>query len=225
MQTLGTIENPQIIHFGAYDNRFLRQMAKKYQHTAEEEELIDRLIDTSLNLVSCIYGKIYFPTYSNSLKEIGRYLGFEWTWPQSSGAAAVLLRRRWELVGDAETKRELLTYNMEDCRAAETVTKALVRICEGGGADGASGLDAVDVSSLEVGFRRTFGKFASALPEFEKINSAAYWDYQIQSVCANEQINPSKRRKVPEEEQGVAVEKEVKVDDRPNSAPNVIQEN
>ena len=90
----------------------------------------------------------------------------------------MLLRRRWELIGDVETKRELLTYNMEDCRAAETVTKALVRICEGGGANGASGLDTVDVSSLEVGFQRTFGKFASALPEFEKINSAAYWDYQ-----------------------------------------------
>jgi hypothetical protein len=29
-----------------------------------------------------IYGKIYFPTFSNSLKEVGRYLGFQWTWPR-----------------------------------------------------------------------------------------------------------------------------------------------
>jgi predicted RecB family nuclease len=220
LQTLGTIENPQIIHYGAYDIRFLRQMSKKYQQTAEEEEFIDHLVDTSLNLVNCIYGKIYFPTYSNSLKEIGRYLGFEWTWPQASGGAAVLLRRQWELVGDAETKRELLTYNMEDCRAAETVTKALVRICDGGGAEGAPGLDAVDVSSLEVGFRHTFGKFASVLPEFEKINSAAYWDYQRSKVYVR--TNKTIRRSVKKSEKTskhVAVEKEVRVDDRPEFCP------
>ena len=55
-----------------------------------------------------------------------------------------------------------------------------MRICGGG----ASGLDAVDVGSLEVGFQRTFGKFDSALPEFAKINNAAYWDYQRSKVYA-----------------------------------------
>jgi hypothetical protein len=69
---------------------------------------------------------------------------------------------------------------MDDCRAAATVAEALVRICDGG----LSGLDAVDVGSLEVGFQRTFGKFDSALPEFAKINNAAYWDYQRSKVYA-----------------------------------------
>src|SRR4051812_7280770 len=102
---------------------------------------------------------------------------------------------------------------MEDCRAAETVTKALVRICDGGGAEGAPGLDAVDVSSLEVGFRHTFGKFASVLPEFEKINSAAYWDYQRSKVYVR--TNKTIRRSVKKSEKTskhVAVEKEVRVD-------------
>jgi hypothetical protein len=43
-------------------------------------------------------------------------------------------------------------------------------------------LETVNIGSLEVGFQRTFGKFASALPEFEKINAAAYWDYQRTKV-------------------------------------------
>ena len=106
--------------------------------------------------------------------------GFEWTWPRASGAAAPLLRRAWELGADDGLKRELIGYNMDDCRAAATVADALVRICDGG----ASGLDAVDVGSLEVGFQRTFGKFDSALPEFAKINNAAYWDYQRSKVYA-----------------------------------------
>ena len=143
-------------------------------------EFVDRLIGTSVNLVGCIYGKIYFPTFSNSLKEVGRYLGFEWNWPQASGAAAPSLRRAWELGADDGLKRELIGYNMDDCRAAAKVADALVRIC----GSGASDLDAVDVGSLEVGFQRTFGKFDSALPEFAKINNAAYWDYQRSKVYA-----------------------------------------
>ena len=76
---------------------------------------------------------------------------------------------------------------MDDCRAAATVAEALVRICGGG----PSGLDAVDVGSLEVGFQHTWGKFDCALPEFAKINDAAYWDYQRDKIYIRS--NPSLR--------------------------------
>jgi hypothetical protein len=66
---------------------------------------------------------------------------------------------------------------MDDCRAAAKVADALVCIC-----NGAPGLDVLDVGSLEVGFQRTFGKFDGAVPEFAKINDAAYWDYQRSKV-------------------------------------------
>jgi hypothetical protein len=36
----------------------------------------------------------------NSLKEIARWLGFDWTWLQASGTAAMFLRRCWELTFD-----------------------------------------------------------------------------------------------------------------------------
>jgi hypothetical protein len=35
---------------------------------------VGRLIDTSVNLLAVIYGRIYFPTYSNGLKDIARLL-------------------------------------------------------------------------------------------------------------------------------------------------------
>jgi RNase_H superfamily len=107
------------------------------------------------------------------------YLGFEWTWPRASGTAAPLLRRAWELSADDRLKRELIEYNMEDCRAAAKVKDTLLLICGGG-----SERDAVDIGSLEVDFQRNYGKFDSALPEFTKINDAAYWDYQRSKVYA-----------------------------------------
>ena len=181
LRELKAIGDTQIVSYGAYETRFLRQMKARYiEEGAPDAEFVDRLIETSVNLVGCIYGRIYFPTYSNRLKEIGRYLGFEWGWPRASGAATLLLRRAWELGADDELKCELIAYNMDDCRAAATVADALMRICAGS----ASGLKSIEVGSLEVGFQRTFGKFDSAMPEFGRINSAAYWDYQRSKVYA-----------------------------------------
>ena len=216
LRTLKAIGNAQIVSYGAYETRFLKQMRKRYVVAPDDVEFVDRLIDTSVNLVGRIYGKIYFPTFSNSLKEVGRYLGFEWTWPRASGAAAPLLRRAWELGADAGLKRELIDYNLDDCRASATVADALMRICSGG----ASGFDAVDVGSLEVGFQRPFGKFDCALPEFAKINSAAYWDYQRSKVYAR--TDKAIRRTVRKSQgrsKSATVEQEVTVGDVPETCP------
>ena len=107
--------------------RAICQAYERYPPSAEDAEFVDRLIDRSLNLLAVVYGRIYFPTYSNGLKDIARMLGFEWTWPQASGTAAMLLRRCWELTSDDELRRKLITYNIEDCRAAGLVTDALTR--------------------------------------------------------------------------------------------------
>ena len=55
--------------------------------------------------------------------------------------------------------------------------QTVAQICQG-----ASPLNIVDVRSLEVGFQHPIGKFDGALPEFEKINAAAYWNYQRTKV-------------------------------------------
>ena len=183
----------QIVSYGAYETRYLKQMRERYILMPEDVEFVDRLIETLINLVGRIYGKVYFPTFSNSLKEVGRYLGFEWAWRGASGAATPLLRRAWELSADDGLKGVLIGYNMDDCRATATVADALVRICAGG----ASGLNAVDVGSLDVGFQHAWGKLDCALPEFEKINNAAYWDYQRDKIYIRS--NPSLR--------GVAISK------------------
>src|SRR5215468_5877354 len=50
-------------------------------------------------------------TNSNSLKEIGRYLGIDWAWLEASGSAAPLMRRTWELGGNERFKQDLIAYN------------------------------------------------------------------------------------------------------------------
>lgn len=146
-----------------------------------------------------MHGRVHFPTHSNSLKEIGRYVGFSWTWSQASGAASALLRRAWEVSGGEEMKHQLINYNIEDCRATEVVAEPLIHICEGKNANSPLRLEAINVNSLEVGFKHTFGKFSGVLPESSKINSAAYWDYQRSKVYVrtNKEIRHAIRKSSP----------------------------
>src|SRR6202035_213553 len=90
---------------------------------------------------------------------------------------------------------------------------------------GASDFDAVDVSSLEVSFQRTFGKLECALPEFKKINDAAYWDYQRSKVYAR--TDKTIRRSVREakdKSKNIAVQKEVTIGDVPSACPSCNSE-
>jgi hypothetical protein len=210
------IDNPRIVHYGAYENRFLKHMRERWKPVAEDAELLDRLIDESVNLLSTIHAQIYFPSYSNSLKDIAQWLGFEWTWPQASGTASMLLRRCWEVTFDDTLKRELIAYNIEDCRAAAVVAEAIARICGTNKADSGKRLDLVNDDSLEVGFQRTFGKFPSALPEFERINAAAYWDYQRSKVYVRS--SETVRRSIGTSATAakkLTVEKEIALEDKP----------
>ena len=214
---LQEIDNPRIVHYGAYEKRFLRRMMERWKTTAEEADFINRIGDGSINLLASIYGKIYFPTYSNSLKEIGRWLGFEWSWPQASGQAATLLRRLWELSPGDTLRDRLIRYNMEDCRAIALIGGTIAQICD---RDSGHKWTVVNTSELEVGFQRTFGKFPSALPDFEKINAAAYWDYQQSKVYVRaNKVGRRRTERTTKPLNAIVVEKEINIEEGPESCP------
>jgi predicted RecB family nuclease len=54
-------------------------MKARHSDASMNSDLIDHLISSSLNLLSFTYAQIYFPTFSNTLKDVARFLGFEWS--------------------------------------------------------------------------------------------------------------------------------------------------
>ena len=192
VERLSFIDHPRIVHYGNYEKRFLKRMNECYPEIAPFPGYIDDLLSRSQNLVASIYGTIYFPTYTNGLKEIAEYLGFRWTDKDILGSLAPFWRVYWELTSDDRIKTKLIRYNLDDCKATEAVDVAIQRIF-GGGNSGTSNnsMDYVDVTSLEVPYQRTFGKFAGVIPEFQKINEAAYWDYQRDRIFLRNKVTPS----------------------------------
>jgi predicted RecB family nuclease len=70
-----------------------------------------------VNVLSEIFGQVYFPTQSNGLKEIASWLGFAWTPDAPIGANSVAVRHEWEQSRLSTVKDRLVAYNLEDCLA------------------------------------------------------------------------------------------------------------
>jgi predicted RecB family nuclease len=88
---LSKITNPHLIHYGNYETTFLKRMCERYGRPPAGSQAATA-VDHATNLLSFIYAQIYFPTYSNGLKEITGYLGFRWSGSLTSGLETIVWR-------------------------------------------------------------------------------------------------------------------------------------
>ena len=92
---LAEIEKPVLIHYGSFESTFLKRMSERYDGPHDGFGAV-RALGAPINLLPVIFGQIYFPTYSNRLKEIAGWLGFEWSEQEASGLQAIIWRQEWE---------------------------------------------------------------------------------------------------------------------------------
>jgi len=185
LQTLGRLESPQLIHYGSFEAMYLKRMIERYGIGDESRAFLHQLIANSVNVLSLIYGSIYFPTYSNGLKEISKYLGFTWSENTASGLQSLMWRSQWESSRDDGIREKLTTYNSEDCEALERVANTIVRLSDRSTPDKplrSRDDSVVNVDSMQRQYPQRFGEIDFAIPELAAINKAAYWDYQRSKV-------------------------------------------
>jgi predicted RecB family nuclease len=192
---LKLLQNPRVFHYGNYETVFLKRMRERYLDQSGGEGFIDQLIVSSVNLLSLIYAQVYFPTYSNGLKDVARRLGFEWSESEASGRQALIWRSQWETTRDSTLKRRLILYNQEDCQAVQRVTEAIANICSERPSTATAAIS-VNVSALERDPALRFGPLQYVGPDFKVINEAAYWDYQRNKVYVrtNDRLKRLSRR-------------------------------
>jgi len=192
LDVLSAIPDPRLVHFGSYETVFLKRMRERHG-APRDSSAAATAIEHAVNLLSFVFAHIYFPTFSNGLKEIAGYLGFRWSsWP-ASGLEAIVSRHRWEASRDSEEKQALFDYNRKDCEALELVANRIVGLLhEAPANDRLSQDDLILASEMkqESRFPFRFGRNAFALPELETINKAAYWDYQRQRVYVKSRHKP-----------------------------------
>ena len=181
---LSRIDNPVLVHYGSFETIFLKRMFERYGEPSEESVAF-KAAKSSVNLVSVLFGQVYFPTYSNGLKEIGAWLGCKWSSKYASGAQSIVWRSNWELSSDTSVKQTLVTYNLEDCHALSVLTETMIMICNPDSRPGTAGVTAssavahADEATTREGLWR---RFSSPIADFEIVNKAARWDYQRDRV-------------------------------------------
>jgi predicted RecB family nuclease len=186
-----------VYHYGRYESRFLDRM-KRSASSEEEAAAVGRIQARSCNVLAAIYSHVYFPTWSNGLKDVGTSLGAKWSAAGASGVQSMAWRLAWELNRDEAIKQLLLTYNREDCLALRRVTEFVLSVC--GDRASTPGPDGPAVASVQdlpqTGWFR-FGKTQFFCPELAHINKCAYSNYQREKVYlrTSPAVRKSLRRK------------------------------
>lgn len=174
-----------IFCYGNYERTFITKMKK----IVKRKKPVDKILNNLVNILSLIYAHIYFPTYSNSLKDISRYLGFSWTDPNASGIQSVVWRMQWESTLNDDLKQKLIIYNIEDCLALKKVTELIqIIIFQSNSGDVAKNEDKArpDITILQdvekLSDFSKWGRVTFVHKDYEYINKCAYFDYQRERV-------------------------------------------
>ena len=166
-----------VYHYGSYETDFLEFLKKRIPQRKDE---IDTILKRMQNILSLLYSHIYFPTYSNGLKEIGQFIGAKWSEEAASGIESIFWRKSWQLSRDRDLRQKLITYNKEDCDALLRLKNVVSAIVEN---RTDAGLEVCDVKDLHRKQRAVFAN-DSLFPEIRFLNACAYFDYQQEKVSS-----------------------------------------
>lgn len=184
LNILSGVDHPVLMHYGSFETVFLKRMWDRYGGPPEHSAAA-KAIASSTNLLSVIYARIYFPVHSNGLKEIARYLGFEWTDPSASGLQSIAWRSQWEVSRDPPLREKLIAYNADDCEALSLVARTIERLLAPEIATDKTSApypEIVHAEALGKNLTSKWRAFKSPLVDLEHINEAAYWNYQRDRV-------------------------------------------
>lgn len=154
-----------IYHYGSYEPKALLRMGQA--SGVDVDAIITRLV----NVNTFIFGKVYFPARSNTLKDLGRYFVATWSSPEASGLQSVVWRMKWQASRDAKLKEEILGYNIEDCNALAILVSELQKI-------GQSSTARPDVDFADAPKRNATPSGQKIHDSLEDILKSAHADYR-----------------------------------------------
>jgi len=171
-----------LFHYGSYEARAFRRLHERYPMAST---IAQSVIASACNVLSLVRTNLYFPTYSNGLKDIAGYLGYKWSEPIASGVQSLVWRNDWDETHADSAREKLITYNADDCDALLLVVRSIRVICHGRSADTEiSSLPVQQTSEIRPDQPYRFGPHTYAIPELGRVTRCAYFDYQRERIYA-----------------------------------------
>jgi predicted RecB family nuclease len=190
-----------VYHFGNYEMKALKRLRSLIPD--ELQQTLTEIQRRAVNVLSVIHSHVYFPTLSNTLKNIAGYLGVHWTDEGASGVQSIVWRKQWELTHNTSLQDRLIRYNIEDCVALRSITEVIISVeksvSQEGAAENTKRPDIVNTSELQrsIGRSHRFCTISFVFPELDFVNKCAYFDYQREKVFvrSNNELRRISRRK------------------------------
>ncbi len=179
-----SVEKPVLIHYGSYETTFSKRMSERHG-SPQTESVASKAIASALNLVSVMFARIYFPTYSNGLKEIARYLGFEWSESNPSGPQAICWRSNWEQCRASTARENLITYNEQDCKALDVLAAQLATM----GQESATQLDVDHIDKAKTPVTERGKELSRSLC---RVLKSAHEGYETRKISLHSEIGKAK---------------------------------
>ena len=169
-----------VFYFGRYESKVFKRLLKLNPST----EIENLILNKSINVLNLIYSNIYFPTYSNELKEIGNYLGCSWSASNSSGIQSIVWRKKWERSKDTKLKDTLIKYNYEDCVALKKITDFIYSIFDDTGDSSNKKLEKISlVEEMKSHYEQpNYARLDYVSKDIEVITKCAYFEYQRNKI-------------------------------------------
>ena len=122
---LGTQQDFVIYHWGHYEPSHLTKLLDRHDFS---ESVRDRILDSLQDLYRIATRAFVFPTYRNGVKDIARFLGFQWRHADVDAKESMALYHCYVQDPDAhgEDIAKILDYNEDDCRATMVIKDWLV---------------------------------------------------------------------------------------------------
>lgn len=108
------LEDFVIYHYAFYEKEVFRRFANRF---GVSRELDDKFKNNTIDLHVSILNAAILPIYFYSLKDIARFLGFQWRTLNAGGAESVVWYNDWRQSGDDSILQKILDYNEDDVRA------------------------------------------------------------------------------------------------------------
>ncbi len=181
-ETISQLPDYRIFHYGSYDEVALRRVAARLPVNIQER--FEPVLRKFVNILTLVYPHIYFPTYSNSLKQIASQLAGNSVSQAPTGLDSVVWRMQWEICRDSHLRTKLIEYNKSDCIALQQLTDFIRRRLsnvDGTFKDGITVKRTEDMKAARPHWQ-LFAVKAYALPDLEYVSKSAYFDYQREKV-------------------------------------------
>lgn len=103
-----------IYHYGWYEVDVFRRLVEKYGASPIAKELFETYM---LDILTALRDKVIFPSPFYSLKDIAKFLGFNWRTGDASGLDSIVWYHDWLETKDDLKLKQIIDYNEDDVRA------------------------------------------------------------------------------------------------------------